>query len=129
MAKGLQSLSITDLEREIARRRSGVSSLLKRRKALERRLAALDAKIHAAGGSAGGAVRGRRGPRPKNSANLVDSLRKLLNGKTLSVTDAADAVRRAGYRTNSPNFRTMVNAALLKKKFFKRTGRGMYTAC
>jgi hypothetical protein len=66
--------------------------------------------------------------RARNPNNLVESLAAVLRGKTLSVTDAAEAVQRAGYQTTSPNFRTMVNAALLKKKFFKRVERGQYTA-
>jgi hypothetical protein len=35
--------------------------------------------------------------------------------------------QRAGYRTNSINFRTQVNIALIKGPV-KRAGRGMYTA-
>ncbi len=45
-----------------------------------------------------------------------------------SVTDAAEAVQKAGYRTNSSNFRTQVNLALIKGGKFKRVGRGLYTA-
>jgi hypothetical protein len=43
------------------------------------------------------------------------------------VTEAAEAVQRAGYRTNSPNFRTRVNIALIRGGF-KRVGRGQYVA-
>ena len=60
--------------------------------------------------------------------NLVEALSATLQGKTMSVTDAAEAVQRAGYQTTSPNFRTMVNAALLNKKKFKRVQRGQYTS-
>ena len=72
---------------------------------------------------------GGRGKRPKNKLNLVAALGKVLKKETLSVTDAAAAVQRIGYRTTSPNFRTIVNQALLaNRKVFKKVGRGQYTA-
>ncbi|MEO1129536.1 MAG: hypothetical protein AAFX05_07495, partial [Planctomycetota bacterium] len=69
-----------------------------------------------------------RGRRPRNEASLADSLTKLLRNKAMSVTDAAQAVQDAGYKTTSPNFRTIVNQTLLKDKRFKRVARGQYTA-
>jgi hypothetical protein len=51
----------------------------------------------------------------------------MLKGKKMTVVNAAEAVRRAGYQTTSPNFRVMVNATLLNKKLFKRVERGVYT--
>ncbi len=59
-----------------------------------------------------------------------------LKGKTLSVTELAEAVQKEHpgklmayncYKTTSPNFRTIVNQALLKDDRFKRVSRGMYT--
>jgi len=56
-------------------------------------------------------------------------LKQALHGQALSISDAIDAVKKAGYRTSSPNFRTIVNSTLLKfPETFKRVGRGMYTA-
>ena len=46
----------------------------------------------------------------------------------MSIADAGEAVRKAGYNTNSKHFRTMVNIALLNKQKFKRVERGQYTA-
>ncbi|MFN7019759.1 MAG: hypothetical protein ACK4WH_00345 [Phycisphaerales bacterium] len=66
--------------------------------------------------------------RPKNDSNLVEALQKLLTGKTLSVTAAAEEVQKAGYMSTSPNFRTIVNQALINSKKFKRVGRGLYTS-
>jgi hypothetical protein len=57
----------------------------------------------------------------------VDALERALTGKTMSVTDVAEAVQKAGYRTNSSHFRTQVNIALSKDPRFKRVGRGQYT--
>lgn len=129
-SRGLSGLSIQDLHREIRARQRRVVKLQRTRARLERRLDAVDAEIALSGG--GGGRRGGTGmgarTRARNKLNLVGALGEVLKGKTMSVTDVADAVRRAGYHTTSPNFRTMVNAALLKKKYFKRISRGQYTA-
>jgi hypothetical protein len=118
-------MSITALQSEIKRREKHAKSLQKRREKLVRQLAELDAEIAAIGGSVGSSGGGRR---PRNDANLPDKLVEVLTGKTMSVTEAADAVRDAGYITTSPNFRTIVNQALIRDKRFKRVGRGQYTA-
>ena len=61
--------------------------------------------------------------------NLVDSLAKVLKSKTLSVTEATEAVQKAGYLTTAANFRTIVNQALIREtKVFKKVSRGQYTA-
>ena len=51
----------------------------------------------------------------------------VLSGKTMGVTELSEAVQKAGYRTTSPNFRTIVNQTLIKDKRFKRVERGLYT--
>ena len=43
-------------------------------------------------------------------------------------TDVTEAVQRAGYKTSAANFRTIVNATLLKSPKFKKVARGQYTA-
>jgi hypothetical protein len=71
----------------------------------------------------------KTGRRPRNTGSLVESLKRLLKGRTMSVTEMADAVQKAGYKTSSPNFRTIVNQTLINnKKDFKRVARGQYTA-
>lgn len=129
---GLASLSVSDLQRELKKRQRGVPRLEKKRSKLMERVAAIEEQIRSLGGSIfGGGGAGRRGGgrgRAKNEGSLIESLRKVLDGKTMGVSEAADAVQAAGYKSNSPNFRTMVNAALLKKQHFKRVSRGQYTA-
>ena len=44
----------------------------------------------------------------------------------MGVAEAAEAVRKAGYKSNASSFRIMVNGALGKKPF-KRVERGKYT--
>jgi hypothetical protein len=61
--------------------------------------------------------------------NLVEALHDLLKGRTMSVTEIASAVQEAGYRTTSPNFRTIVNQTLINRpELFRRVARGKYTA-
>ncbi len=47
-------------------------------------------------------------------------------GKPLGVGDIADAVQKKGYRSNSANFRAIVNQTLIKEKQFQQASRGMY---
>lgn len=129
----LAGFSLADFNRELVRRHRTVAKLERRRESLLKKMAALDAQIEANGGSVNG--RGYAGgggrKRPKNAVQLVDALKAALSGKTMSVTDAAEAVQKAGYQTTSPNFRTIVNQTLInnmKKGGFKRVGRGEYTA-
>lgn len=130
-------MPVSVLEAELRRRERGVGRLLRRRAKLQARLDALDDMIRAHGGTAGGGRgrggrggrRGRGGGRRrfKNEMNLAEALGKVLSGKTMSVTDAAEAVQRAGYRTSADNFRTIVNQALIRGPF-KKVSRGQYTA-
>jgi hypothetical protein len=120
----LSSLPISQLQAELRRRQRGVGSLIRRRDKLAAKLAALNEQIATAGGPGGG-IR----VRPQNSSSLVEALHKVLSGKTMDVTEVAEAVRKAGYNTNAANFRTIVNQALIKhKNKFKKVERGQYTA-
>jgi hypothetical protein len=126
MAKSdLTDMSITQLQSEIKRREKFTRSLQRRREKLLQQLAEVEAEIATHGALSGG---GRGGRRPRNESNLPEALVGVLSGKTMSVTEAAEAVQKAGYITTSPNFRTIVNQALIRDKRFKRVGRGQYTA-
>ncbi len=120
---GIESLSISELQAEINRRAKGLNKLLRRRQTLINKLAALDQAIVASGGSSGS-----RGGRA-SGGGLRDTIAKVLSGKTMSVTEIAEAVVKSGYVTTSPNFKVMVNQQLIgNKKLFKRVGRGQYSA-
>ena len=122
----LSSLSVSDLQREINRRSRIVKTLARRRDRIAAKLAALDREIAKHGGSGGGRVTSRT--RPQNEHSLVASLVNILKGKKMGVAEAAEAVQKAGYKTNAANFRTMVNIALIKnRKMFKKVDRGVYT--
>ncbi len=129
----LASMTAEAIRRELARRQSKAAVLERRHRALSRRLAAVEAKIRAAGGEVGNArPAGRRGSagrrRARNEMSLGEALKAALKGKKLGVQQTADAVLKAGFKTTSRNFRTMVAIALGKTKGIKRVERGVYTA-
>lgn len=144
--KSLRSASTSAIQAELDRRRGSIGKLARERGTLAAKLARLDAEISKLGGevpdspAAPVAARGRRAlagrtksgaprKRPKNDMNLVEALKKLLTGKTMSVTEAGVAVQKAGYKTSSANFRTIVNQTLIRESgTFKKVSRGQYTA-
>lgn len=128
----LARMSYDELQRELHRRSRSVGKLERKRDALRAKLDDLEAQIMRMGGSVNGGGRARRGgggggTRPRNELTLTEALQKALSGKTMGVSEVAEAVQKAGYRTNSNNFRTQVNIALSKGPF-KRVERGQYTA-
>ncbi len=139
-SRGLAGASIEDLHREIERRRKNLGRLETKRAKILAQLAEVESEIDAIetltakGGARRGGGRRRAGAgrkRPRNDMNLVDSLHKVLRGKEMSVTEVAQAVQDAGYKTSSENFRTIVNQQLIaakNKKLFKKVSRGVYTA-
>ena len=71
---------------------------------------------------------GKPRTRPKNDQNLSDALVGVLSGQVMGVSEVADAVQKAGYKTSSDNFRVIVNQTLLRDKRIKKVARGQYTA-
>lgn len=126
MSKALVRVSYEDLQAELRRRERSVGTLERRRDKLAAKLRDIESQISRFGGGGGARKRNGRG-RARNDMTLTETLGQVLKNKTLSVTDAAAAVQNAGYRTNSSNFRTQVNIALIKSGMFKRVGRGEYT--
>lgn len=131
----LAVVSTADLRAELQRREGQVGRLMSRHNELATEMARIEAELAALGITAtgGGPRRGRRGAvagrrRARNDANLEESLAKVLKGKTMGVTEVAEAVQAAGYKTTSPNFRTIVNQALLRSTLIKKVARGQYTA-
>jgi hypothetical protein len=120
-------MTFLQLQAELRKRQRSVGTLIRRRDRLAQRIADLDERIRSMGGGLGGG--GPGGGRARNERSLPEALHALLQGRTMRVTDAAEAVQEAGYRTNSRTFRVQVNIALVKRKdLFKRVGRGQYTA-
>ena len=118
------NLSITQLERILRARRSELQRVARRRAKLARQLAKLDAQLANLGGEAGGIGGGR----VRNEQSLVKMIEGVLGktAKPMNVGDIAVEVQRRGYKSNSANFRGIVNQTLIKEKQFAQASRGMY---
>ena len=136
-SRGLSGLSVGDLQAEIARRERHIDKLRKQHAKAMKKVEAIEREIIAQGGAVSGSRRLRFGgpgvnlgrKRPKNDMNLVEALTKTLKGKTMGVTELAEAVQKNGYKTSAANFRTIVNQTLIKHpKTFKKVSRGQYSA-
>jgi hypothetical protein len=127
----LSKLSTDELHAELRRRQKSLGGLHRKRKQLLARLASVEAQIESLGDSVSGSGRrgGSGGRRARNDVSLPKALQSVLKGKTMSAAEAAEAVQKAGFKSNSKNFRVMVAIAFSKHKdLFKRVGRGQYTA-
>jgi len=144
----IKSLSTAELRRELARRERGADKLIAKHRALSARLAEISSELAELGvdgaprrsrrpGRRPGRPAGRRGPgrppkmgrrgRGGNEMSLPAMLAKAVRvGSTVSPQQAAEAVKRAGYKSGSKTFGIMVAMALAKSPVFKRTGRGQY---
>ena len=131
------NLSIAQLEQILQLRKGERQRLEKMRGKLQKKLDQLDAKLASLGGPGGGG-RGRagrnghagggRGGRVKNEKSLNEMILSVLgkSSKPMNVGAIADAVRGGGYKSNSANFRSIVNQTLIKDKRFGAASRGMY---
>lgn len=127
----LGRFSAAQLRAELRRRELKLGRLRRRHQRLLSAVGALERQIHEQGGSLAGLRSGRRlgvRSRPRNEQSLAAALVRLLTGRTMGVMEIVEEVQKAGYRTTSPNFRTIVNQVLLNKRLFQRKGRGQYTA-
>ena len=127
----LARASVADLQAEIDRRLRTLDDrrekLVAQLDAIENEMAVYNGAVSARRATLLMTRRGRK--RPRNRTNLVSALTEVLCDRTMSVTEMSEAVQKAGYRTTSRNFRTIVNQTLINnKKTFKRVARGCYTA-
>ena len=125
-------LTLAQLEKLMQSRRSDVDRLMRQRAKVQRKLDSIDAKISALSGGAVGLNGGgpRRGPgsRVRNEMSLQDLIHQILGkaGEPMGVGEIADKAQAAGYKSNSANFRGIVNQTLIKDKRFVSASRGMY---
>jgi len=119
------NLSLADLNQIMEARRSELSKLRQKRSELQRDLDRVDRqifKIEGAGGRRGG------NGRVRNDKSLNDTIDEVLRsgGKPMRVADIMNGVLKTGYRSNSANFRGIVNQTLIKDKRFHAPERGLY---
>lgn len=133
----LSRYSFDELAGELARRQE---SLMAEREELVGRLAEIDEALGSerpasprvskqvsekARKAPGRRASGRK--RPKNDMTLEEAMASVLDGKTMGVSDLAEAVLASGYKTGAANFRTMVNQTLIRSDRFRKVSRGKYT--
>jgi hypothetical protein len=127
--------SLAQLERLVRTRRTEMTRLTRQRDKLQKRLDDLNDRISEiaggpglAGGMGGRAAGGGGGGRARNEISLQDAIHQVLSKASapMAVGDIMDKVRAAGYRSNSANFRGIVNQTLIKDKRFSSAARGMY---
>ena len=122
--RALKRASTSDLEAELDRRRRTASTLQRKRAQLEKAIQEIDQELAALGltvdttpGVGGGTpgttksgTKKRRAPRGGNTKTLLSHLEEVLDGRVLSVSEAADAVMANGYRSTSKTFRPRRNS-------------------
>ena len=115
-------LTLDQLEQMIRGRRVQLGKLQRQRVKLARKLDQMDERIRHLGG------RGRPGGRARNDQSLLVVIESVLKGagKPMKVGDITEAVGSRGYRSNSVNFRGIVNQTLIKDKRFAQASRGLY---
>lgn len=123
----LSQIPADALYAELQQRKSRAQGLLRRYERLLEQTNDLRAQIEAEGGFVPGGPPGSVRVRPVNRMSLVDTMQKVLSGKTLSVDEVTKGVLDAGYKTSSSKLRVMVNLTLIKDPRFKRVSRGVYT--
>jgi hypothetical protein len=121
--------TITQLESMLESKRVQLNELARERDRVVKQLTAIDDKVRRLGGSVGGRFAGRGTIRARNGKSLVGTMEEVLakSGKPMNVGDIVQGVLDTGYRSNSANFRAIVNQSLIKeRKRFANTSRGMY---
>jgi hypothetical protein len=119
--------TIVQLEQILQDRKSKLAPLQRQRSKLAKKLQKIDDRIRSLGGDGAGGRNGVAG-RVRNEISLIDTIESVLKsgGKPMRVGDIASAVQSRGYRSNSANFRAIVNQALIKDKRFISEDRGLY---
>jgi len=132
----ITNLSTADLRRELDRRERAADKLQAKRDKLAKEIAGIEADLAALGAKTG--RRGKRGTpsrgtsagprrRAKNEMTLPDTIAAAMEVRAVvSPKEAAELVKKNGFKTTSKNFGMMVANALAKDARFKRVGRGQY---
>ncbi|MEI7836275.1 MAG: hypothetical protein WCK05_07665 [Planctomycetota bacterium] len=136
---GLANLTMKQLAAELTRRQKALPALLEKKATLEKQVAVLDGQIADLSGEAAHAgtiakkAKGLAGKRkasgtPPREGSLKWHLVKALVGtKGLGIGEAVAAVAASGYKSQSKDFRLLVNQTLLNEPEFRKVRRGIFT--
>jgi hypothetical protein len=116
-------MTINQLEQMLDSHRRKVADLTRQRSKLAKKLELMDRQIISLNGG-----RGVGSSRAQNAKSLVATMESVLgsSSKPMGVGDIVTKVQASGYRSNSANFRALVNQTLIKEKRFASAGRGVY---
>jgi len=122
----LGKMSIDAMLAELKRRNRLITKLNRKRAGLMLRISAIEAEI----GKNGGEIKGSQsftGKRPKNAQPLPDVMANVMKkDKPMSVAEIEAAVAKAGYKSVSSTFKTIIFQTLGRDKRFKKVSRGQY---
>jgi len=125
MKKILTKLSVQEMQNEIKRRKRRLAVLETKRARILKKLTAIDAEIEAEGGTA--SLKTGGGKRPRNKQSLPDTMVTVMSkAKPMSVAEIESAVVKAGYKTVSSTFKTIIFQTLARDNRFKKKSRGLY---
>lgn len=121
-------LSLMELARIMVERGRDLKMLKKKRRECQRHLDRIDAAISKITGTNRSLTGNGFGRRPRNAVSLVGAIEQVL-GKASSpvpIAEIAARVQASGYRSNSANFRGLVNMTLVTNERFQSAARGLY---
>lgn len=126
-------LSLSELIAEVRRRQKKVPGLKRKAARLEKQLAAIREEIAALGGAQSPVRAALRKPavrrkRARNKVSLSKAILGVLSKETAKPIKAIiKDVQKAGYKSTSKNFATIIHQALAReKKQIVKAGRGLY---
>jgi copper chaperone CopZ len=124
--KLLSNLGLRAILAEVARRQRLASRLRRVKARLRKKLSAVEKQLATLDGSRAPA---RRAParRVRNKIKLADVMARVMTkDQPISVAQIAQAVTKAGYKSSSKTFHTIIYQTLARDKRFKKARRGRY---
>jgi len=121
-------ISITALEKALAKKQQQAAELMAQKKMLLRQVAKIDKKIQALTGGAGLGGRSAVGTRRKNAKPLMECVVEAL-GKSkapMTASELADAVTAMGYVSASKDLRQQIWTQIYKDERVGKAGRGKF---
>lgn len=105
-----------------------LQKLKNERRHCQRELERVEAAIQKLEGSRRSSRRSPAGRGSGNPATLGDAIARVLAKATepVPIAEIVSQIQASGYRSNSSQFRNLVNLTLVKDQRFRRSGRGRY---
>lgn len=116
-------LTMSEIQAQLRSREQNVQRLLKRRTRVLTQLESVDEELFDLTG-----VYPSSPTRKRNESTLGDVLADALTGRELTIDEAVDAARDAGYVSSASSFKVIVAQRLIADPRIKRVRRGIYTA-